>query len=125
VKLKLEESYPGEFEDTDPIELLDKWERAASACQCNMEQMVAKALGLPDESDVPLDAKVDGLSELISRLTKGYEDRLRQMSKSMVKAVEDGSQHRENEVLERSEGIYSDDEMHAMILRAFSGVRVP
>ena len=125
MKLKLEESYPGEFDDTNPIELLDKWERAASACQCSMEQLVSKSLGLPSPEDVPIDAQVDGLTELISRLTKGYEDRLRKMAKSMVSAVEKGSQHRGSEVLERSEGIYSDDEMHSMIMRAFSGMRLP
>jgi len=121
VKIKVEESFPGEFEDTDPLELLDKWERAAHACQHQMEVMVQKALGLPSESEVPVDATVDAITELVSRMSKAYEQRMKTMVSDMAKAVEQGGG------VDKSDGkvasIYSDDDVQAMVMRAFGGMK--
>ena len=120
MRVKLEESYAGEFDDTEPLELLDKWERAAMACQCSVEQMVQKALGLPES--MAQDGEIDAITELIAKLTKAYEGRRKRMIKGMVAVVREGSQHRESAVLERSEGIYSDEDIQSMIFRAFSSM---
>lgn len=121
MKIKVEESYPGEFESTQPLELLDKWERAAHTCQCQMESIVQKALGLPAKDDFPTDATVDAITELVNKMAKAYEQRMKVMVSDMVKAIETGGDVSKAEAQETP--FYTDDDMHAMIMRAFGSIR--
>ena len=121
MKIKVEESFPGEFESTEPLELLDKWERAAHSCQCQVESMVRKSLGLPEESEIPGDARVDAITELVTRMSKAYESRMKTMVSDMVKAVEQGGDIEKSE--EQPHAIYSDDDVQAMVMRAFGGFK--
>ena len=61
------------------------------------------------------------ITELVARMSKAYESRMKTMVSDMVKAVEQGGDIEKSE--EQPHAIYSDDDVQAMVMRAFGGFK--